>query len=104
MFAEERTNTTMSFSTPLELVKSGTTNAGTYRLCAELLAQCAAYTCSNDSDKLYSILGMLDLCFQADISEHIPVDYSKSASNLYTDVTTMLLRGSEQLGIMAYKS
>ena len=86
------------------LREPGATGPTNFAMCAQLLSLLGSQECSNDLDRVYGVLGLLDLLFVEDISHHIPVDYSKTPEALYTEVTSTLLEQGHRLDIITHKS
>ena len=74
-----------------------------FQLCAFILAIVCDAACMDARDRLYGVLGILDLCFEQDISNFIHVDYSRNQEDVFTDLTSTILMNSQALDVICCK-
>lgn len=93
----------LSYSSNLNLVKSTkSTNEG-FRFQSGLLYSSRHAACKDDRDKVYGMLGILELSLAEDISKWIPVDYDKSIRDVYRDAFVLALESSRSLDLIAFQ-
>ena len=74
-----------------------------FQMCAFVLATVCDAACMDPRDRLYGVLGILDLCFEQDISNFIRVDYFRAQEDIFTDLTSTILTNSQALEVICCK-
>lgn len=88
------------YSCNLSLVKGTVSVEEESKVFGVLLLSSGHLACKNDLDRIYGLLGLLDLFVVEDISHWIPVDYTRSVQDVYKDAMFLMLEKSQNLDLI----
>ncbi|MBA7494018.1 hypothetical protein ES702_04585 [subsurface metagenome] len=91
------------YSSHIRLIKRPTTKKLNDNLNSLLLSTVNA-GCKDDLDKVYGLLGVLDLFLPESISSRIPVDYARSVKDVYMNAFVLALEMSRTLNLKGFQN